>query len=575
MLALICQMKTAASAKCVQKLHKVWKHFQPVRCLSNMQTNESFLTTPIFYVNAVPHIGHLYSAVVGDAAHRWQCICGAKQAIFSTGTDEHGLKVQQAAEAAKLPPLQFCNEVSQKFKYLFDANDIAYTDYVRTTEDRHNRAVNHIWKKLYDGGYIYQGEYEGWYSTADEAFLSNQQVHDVTVDGGNVQKVSIETGNPVEWTSEKNYMFRLSQMGPQLLEWLHTNPEAVRPSKFYAITKKYIEEGLQDLSVSRQRERLKWGIPVPDDPSQTIYVWLDALVNYLTVGGYPDKQHVWPAIHIVGKDILRFHAIYWPSFLMAAGLQPPASVICHSHWTMNNYKMSKSRGNVVDPLDRTHRYTSDGLRYFLLREGTLHSDGDYNDDRLVNTLNADLGDTLGNLLSRVTAKSINPQQVFPQFHSDLFPWQPSSSSSTVVRALQEDYDLIESVQKLPDTVNMHYRNFEFHKALEAIMTCLRSTNGFVNRHQPWTLAKNPHEKPWLDTTNHVTMETLRVCGILLQPVIPKMADKLLNRLGIGENERTWVYLESFKTYHGKAGGYDGRQLGNSGGILFKKIKQIE
>ncbi|XP_071798311.1 methionine--tRNA ligase, mitochondrial-like [Asterias amurensis] len=534
---------------------------------SNVRRND-FLTTPIFYVNAVPHIGHLYSALIADCAHRWQRISGAEGTIFSTGTDEHGLKVQQAASLAGKEPLEFCDKVSQEFRRLFNSSYIQYTDYIRTTEKRHHTAVNTFWTTLQDNGFIYKGEYEGWYSTSDETFLSSQQVEDGIGKDGSKVKVSVETGNAVEWTSETNYMFKLSDFSTPLLEWLDKNPRAVYPPKFNNMVRQWVQDGLQDLSVSRQRDRLQWGIPVPGDSSQTIYVWLDALVNYLTVSGFPGQTKLWPATHIVGKDILKFHAIYWPAFLMAAGLSPPKSIVCHSHWTMGNFKMSKSRGNVVDPFDRLKTYTPDGLRFFLLREGVLHSDGDYTDEKILKLLNSELADTFGNLLSRVTGKALNPSQVFPKCHAELFPWQQSSQLASG-RATAEDYALVSAVSLLPDSVDSHYNNFEAYKSLDEIMSCLRQANAFIQRHEPWYLIKNKDQEPWLETVLYVAMETLRICGILMQPVIPEMAERLLCRLGVEESDRTLKDLECFQ---GMQRVIESRPLGEDTGVLFSRLQ---
>ncbi|XP_038049947.1 methionine--tRNA ligase, mitochondrial-like [Patiria miniata] len=529
-------------------------------------SGNAFLTTPIFYVNAVPHIGHLYSALIADCAHRWQQNTGAKETIFATGTDEHGLKVQQAASSAKMKPQEYCDRVSREFRRLFTESNVKCTDFIRTTEVRHQEAVNHFWTILQERGHIYKGKYEGWYSTSDETFLSTQQVRDSNAQNG--VKVCTETGNPVEWTTETNYMFRLSEFPPRLLEWLDNNPRAVYPAKFHTMVRQWLEDGLQDLSVSRQRDRLQWGIPVPGDSSQTIYVWLDALVNYLTVCGFPGQTNLWPATHIVGKDILKFHAIYWPAFLLAAGLPPPRSIVCHSHWTMDNFKMSKSRGNVVDPFDRLRTYTPDGLRYFLLREGVLHSDGDYTDEKVLKLLNVELADNLGNLLSRVTGKALNPAQVFPQFHAELFPW-PQTYTTTSGRASSEDYALVSALCRLPESVDVHYNNFEAYKALDEIMSCLRQANAFVQRHEPWNLIKSKDDQPWLETVLHVAMETLKICGILLQPVVPDTADRLLSRLGVDASDRTVANLECF------AGTCKSRPLGRDPGVLFSRLKPKE
>ncbi|XP_041483391.1 methionine--tRNA ligase, mitochondrial-like [Lytechinus variegatus] len=385
--------------------------------------------------------------------------------------------------------------------------------------------------------------------------------------------VSLESGNVVEWTSETNYMFRLSAFRDKLLRWLDLNPTAVQPAKFHAIVRHWLEEGLQDLSVSRQRDRLGWGVQVPDDPSQSIYVWLDALVNYLTVSGYPERTHLWPPTHIVGKDILKFHAIYWPAFLMAADIPLPASIICHSHWTRDSFKMSKSKGNVIDPFDRAAHFTADGLRYFLLREGVLHSDGDYSDMKVSALLNAELADTYGNLLSRVAAPTLNPQQVFPVLDSNLFPSMSAQSSTS--RTTDEDYLLVESVKRLPDIVAGHYDQFLFYRGLEEIMTCLRMANAFVQRHEPWNLTKNPIDRPWLDSIIHVTMETLRVCGILTQPIVPDLTDRLLTKMGVGTTERSWDHLKCFEALEGDGReGYGGRRLSSNSSVLFTRLKTV-
>nr|XP_006633102.1 PREDICTED: methionine--tRNA ligase, mitochondrial [Lepisosteus oculatus] len=375
-----------------------------------------YITTPIFYVNAAPHIGHLYSAVIADCLHRYKLMRGCRSR-FSTGTDEHGLKIQQAALAAGKDPQTFCNEVSEKFKTLFQRCDIAYTDYIRTTDPRHRSAVEHFWKVLRDKGFIYKGSYEGWYSTQDESFLTPSQVGDSVDSMGRPIKVSLESGHKVDWVKEENYLFRLSAFRAPLRAWLAESPQAVRPERFHAAALRWLQEELPDLSVSRQRDRLQWGIPVPGDPSQTIYVWLDALVNYLTVAGYPHSCAEWwaAAHHVVGKDILKFHAIYWPAFLLAAGLPLPQALYVHSHWTAGGQKMSKSLGNVVDPLERCQDFTADGMRYFLLRQGVPDSDCDYYDDKVVKLLNAELADSLGGLLSRCTAPALNPRQVYPSF----------------------------------------------------------------------------------------------------------------------------------------------------------------
>lgn len=555
--------------KCVPSLVKIQRHI-----CSNVDQDEKnvFITTPIFYVNASPHIGHLYSAVVADCHSRYKHLRGFKTK-FSTGTDEHGLKIQQAAEAAGEDPLMFCSNVSQRFKHLFDTCSISYTDYIRTTEERHHATVEHFWSVLKDKGLIYRGIYEGWYSTSDESFLTTSQVGDAVDSSGNNVKISLESGHKVEWVKEENYMFRLSAFRPQLLDWLKGNPNAVRPERFYQAVVKWLQEDLPDLSVSRQKSRLQWGIPVPGDPDQTIYVWLDALVNYLTVAGYPKNYQQWWSVarHVVGKDILKFHAIYWPAFLLGVGLPLPQTIHVHSHWTVSGKKMSKSLGNVVDPLERSNIYTSDGLRYFLLRQGVPDSDCDYTDDKVIKLLNAELADSLGGLLNRCTAPALNPDQVYPVFCPTLFPFDRTEQS----RGVEEDYKMLDSVSNLPCTVEQYYEDMHVYKALEAISACVRQTNGFVQRHAPWKLNRqDTEERLWLDTIIHISLECLRIYGTLLQPVVPQLSKKLLSKLGIKPIEATWEALNFLPRFHGMNSPFEGRALGTDNEVLFNRLERL-
>ncbi|XP_023253752.1 methionine--tRNA ligase, mitochondrial [Seriola lalandi dorsalis] len=568
----------ARSCKAVHKLRQspfllpdcaVSRH-QRIAVLSHQCKDERsyYITTPIFYVNASPHLGHLYSAVIADCLHRYKLLQGFNSK-FSTGTDEHGLKIQQAAEAAGKDPLTFCTDVSERFKHLFSSCNISYTDYIRTTEQRHRQAVEHFWSVLWKKGHIYKGHYEGWYSTQDESFLTPMQVDDAVDSSGKEIKVSLESGHKVEWMKEENYMFRLSAFRSQLLDWLRGNPQAVQPEHFYQIVLQWLEHDLPDLSVSRHRSRLQWGISVPNDPEQTIYVWLDALVNYLTVAGYPDNHDQWwnVAHHVVGKDILKFHAVYWPAFLLGAGLPLPQTIHVHSHWIAGGKKMSKSLGNVVDPLQRSQLFTTDGMRYFLLRQGVPDSDCDYTDHKVLKLLNAELTDSLGGLLNRCTATALNPAQVYPSFCPLSFPREQGG------RAVVEDYLMLDAVKNLPAVVEQHYESMHVYKALEAITACVRQTNGFVHRHAPWKLDKrNSKEQRWLDTIIHVSLECLRVYGTLLQPIVPEISNKLLSRLGVQPGERSWAALNFLPTYQGMDCPFEGRALGSDTGVLFSRLE---
>ncbi|NXN31337.1 SYMM protein, partial [Nycticryphes semicollaris] len=534
------------------------------------------LSTPIFYANGPPHIGHLYSALLADALHRHRCLRGDGLSRLSTGTDEHGLKIQQAAAAAGTSPPELCERVSGLFRQALTQAAVSFTDFIRTSEPRHQRAVRHFWGALRDSGALYKGCYEGWYCTPEETFLPESQLAERRDAQGRPCKVSLESGHQVHWTKEENYMFRLSAFRGPLRDWLRDNPQAITPAPFYQRVLCWLEEeDLPDLSVSRERSRLQWGIPVPTDPTQTIYVWVDALVNYLSVVGYPETHgQWWPAArHVVGKDILKFHAIYWPALLMGAGLAPPEQILVHSHWTVRGQKMSKSLGNVVDPATCVDHYTVDGFRYFLLRQGVPERDCDYYEEKVVKLVNAELADALGGLLNRSTAPSINPSNTYPLFSQSCFPKVLDyREASGLGRACAEDYELVASVTSLPLQVAAYFQGFQIYKALELLALCVRQSNAFFQRHQPWKLDRqDPAEQRWLDTVLHVTLECLRVYGTLLQPVTPQVAHRLLSRLAVGPGERGLSALTFLPRYHGKHCPFEGRQLGPDTGLLFPRL----
>ncbi|NXG43350.1 SYMM protein, partial [Psilopogon haemacephalus] len=534
------------------------------------------LSTPIFYANGPPHIGHLYSALLADALHRYRGLRGAGPGRLSTGTDEHGLKIQQAAAAAGTSPPELCERISGLFRHALSQAAVSFTDFIRTSEPRHQRAVQHFWGRLRAGGALYRGSYQGWYCTPEECFLPESQLADGTDAQGRPCKVSLESGHQVHWTTEDNYMFKLSAFREPLQRWLQDNPEAICPQPFHQRVLRWLEEELPDLSVSRERSRLPWGIPVPGDPTQTVYVWVDALVNYLSVLGYPEAHgEWWPAAHhVLGKDILKFHAVYWPALLLAAGLPPPEKILVHSHWTVHGQKMSKSLGNVLDPVACIRRFTPDGFRYFLLRQGVPERDCDYYEEKVVKVVNSELADALGGLLNRSTALSINPTSTYPCFSESCFPkLRGAGVPRAGGRASAEDYELVASVASLPLQVASAFEAFQIYKALECIALCVRQTNGFFQRHQPWKLDRdNPKEQQWLDTILHVTLECLRVFGMLLQPVVPHAADRLLSRLAVGPEERTLVGLTFLPRYHGQPCPFEGRPLGPSTGLLFPRLE---
>ncbi|XP_059164169.1 methionine--tRNA ligase, mitochondrial-like [Physella acuta] len=504
-------------------------HTKHVKKREEKLSSPFFVTTPIFYVNAAPHIGHLYTCLLADVVTRWNKLKG-NPTFFSTGTDEHGLKIQQAAATQKLEPEEFTSQIAKQFINMFDAAGLQYDRFIRTSEQAHIEAVQAFWTRLYERGHIYPSSYAGWYSVSDEAFLSDLDVEDKSLPDGSTVKISKASGHPVTWFEENNYMFRLSEFQQALTLWL--NSCSIVPHHFEPIVRHMIQS-LPDLSVTRDRSRVPWGIPVPNDDTQTIYVWLDALVNYLTVTGYPNTNWgPWPpSCQIIGKDILKFHAVYWPAFLIAAGYKPPEKLVVHSHWLVDNVKMSKSLGNVIDPVDKMQIFGVDGLRFFLLKEGSIESDSSYSEKRMVERLNTDLANTLGNLLGRLTAPSVNKTQSFVALNPDhMFEFL------TV-----EEREFFKSTYDLAEQVDFLYRDLNLGKCISLIFSHLHWANTLVQGHQPWQLSQStdPADTAHLHVVLHVAMETLRVCGILLQPIIPSITQKLLNRLGVPENERSY------------------------------------
>ncbi|WFD32885.1 methionine--tRNA ligase [Malassezia sp. CBS 17886] len=519
-----------------------------------------YATTPIFYVNAAPHIGHLHSGVLADVLCRYQQMrtrgwsprgaipdTGEARAELLTGTDEHGMKIQRAADACGDAPRALCDRVSERFRALARAGHMDYARFIRTTDDDHRVAVEALWKTLLDRGHIYMGEHEGWYAVSDEAFYPATQVRTVTdpQTGEEVQE-AVESGQRVEWTHEVNYKFRLSSFQAPLVAWLKANPDAVQPRAMYDRVLSDVKAGLSDLSISRPRSRLHWGIPVPGDDAHTIYVWVDALTNYLTAARYPGDAPAWPAdVHVVGKDIVRFHAVYWPALLMAAGLPLPATVLAHSHWTVERAKMSKSRGNSVNPFDVLDTYGADATRYFLMRAGgNMGADADYSDALLTEFVRKDLQGQLGNLLSRVLAPKIQArlQEVAADASCDTHTPHPCLRQPAATSA---DAPLLDALAALPARFDGHMARFELSRAAASVMEAVARANESVQAAEPWRATTPPHD---VHRAVYGAVETLRVAGTLLQPIMPAAMGTLLDTLQVPHSAREWAATTQLRTH---------------------------
>ncbi|SPQ21147.1 e53744fe-579b-40b6-b3c5-155506e05da4 [Thermothielavioides terrestris] len=504
-----------------------------------------YVTTPIFYVNAAPHLGHMYSMVLADVFKRWQTLLG-NPAILCTGTDEHGMKVQQAAALAELPPKQFCDENAEKFEQLAQLSRIDYDRFIRTTDLDHVQAVEHFWFLLRERGFIYESKHEGWYSVSDECFYPESQlVRHMEPFTGAVYMASAETKNKVEWVEEKNYCFRMTDLKDRLLDFYEKNPGWIEPAYRMNEVVNWVKNHLSDLSISRPVQRLSWGIRVPDDPSQTIYVWVDALINYLTAAGYPSwppgalHNGIWPAnMHVVGKDILRFHCVYWPALLMALDLPLPKKVLVHSHWTLNKKKMSKSLGNVVNPVYAINRWGTDTVRFYLLFEGGIADDADYNNKTLVVKYKKYLQWGFGNLLGRVTRPKLwNVREIVVNSLSER-----AESRLQLSKPLQESAARFEeALANLAPTVARHMEEYNPVAAIRQIMEIGAQLNEFLTMTQPWSLVKSerPEDKVAAESVLFLVAEGLRISGILLQPFLPDKSARMLDILGVDEDKRTF------------------------------------
>jgi len=472
-----------------------------------------YITTPIYYVNDMPHIGHIYTTVMADIFARYHRLRGA-DVRFLTGTDEHGQKIEKAARDQGVEPIELADRVVARYHGLWKTLEISNDDFIRTSEDRHELAVAEIIRRITSAGDIYKGEYEGWYLAADEAFVPDSQVKD-----GH----DIESGRPVERLSESSYFFRLSAYQTRLLEWYRANPDCIRPRSRYNEVVTFVEGGLRDLSISRTS--LTWGVPYPDDDQHVVYVWLDALTNYISALGFGSDDaslydRYWPAqVHLVGKDILRFHCVYWPAFLMSAGLPLPEAIIGHGWWLRDDAKMSKSVGNVVRPDALIERFGPDALRYFLAREMAFGQDATFSDEAFLERFNADLANALGNTASRslsMTGRYLGGR--VPARSDD--GAVPGAARSAVADFLR------------------HMDAGEPHRALEGAWQLLKAIDVHIQATQPWARAKEGDAgREAVESTLYVSLEGLRIISLMIEPFMPSIAAQLRVQLGIKDDAR--------------------------------------
>lgn len=482
-----------------------------------------YITTAISYVNGVPHLGHAYEAVLADVMARFKRLDGY-DVHFLTGTDEHGKKMAKTAEENGMQPKEFCDKMSFNFNEMDKKLNVSNDDFIRTTETRHHTASQALWKEIAANNPedIYLGKYEGWYSVRDEAYFTDNEV----TEGPDGQKLA-PTGAPVDWIEEPSYFFRLSSYTDKLLDLYETNPDFIAPDARRNEIISFVKRGLQDISISRTT--FNWGIPVPDAPDHVMYVWMDALTNYITGLGYPDKsleewKKFWPANHhVIGKDIIRFHCVYWPAFLMAAGLEPPRQVFAHGFINVDGQKMSKSVGNVVAPDDLLDAYGLDATRYILMREVPHGQDGNFSHEHAIQRINADLANGLGNLAQRTLSMiAKNCDAKIPR------PGNFTPEDNTLLKHAHE--------QLLP-SMRADFNVFRFNRGLESVWKLVADANAYIDVQAPWALRKTDAKR--METVLYVLAETIRCLAIAVQPVMPDSAAKILDQLATEEGCRNF------------------------------------
>ncbi len=487
-------------------------------------TRRFTITTPIFYVNGAPHIGHAYTSIAADVLARFHRLNG-EEVLFVSGTDEHGQKVEQTAVAKGMDPQAYADEVSASFRQMQKDMAISTDEFIRTTEERHKGAAKALWEKVAANGHIYLGAYEGWYSTRDEAFIGEDEL--VKKPDGTFVALS---GAPVERVKEPSYFFRLSDFQDRLLKLYEDNPDFIGPVGPRREIESFVRQGLRDLSVSRTS--FKWGVPVPNDPDHVMYVWFDALANYLTAVGYPDlndpRAKFWPAdVHVVGKEIARFHCVYWPAFLMAAGIDLPKSVFAHGWWTVEGEKMSKSLGNVLDPKALADEFGLDALRFFLMREVPFGGDSNFSRRSMITRTNVELANDLGNLCQRTLS----------QVARNLGGVLPERGTLT-----EDDQAMLAMVTLLPTIMSEQIERKAITDALEEVWKVIRAANSYIDRQAPWALKKTDPER--MADVLRVLVDMIRGIATMLQPFMPDTMDKMLVQLGVQDDERTFAALET-------------------------------
>ena len=505
-----------------------------------------YITTPIYYPSAKPHMGHAYSGIIADFFARFKKIDGF-DVYFLTGTDEHGLKIQRAAEKRNIDTLKFCDEISKTFRDLSNLLNLTNTDFIRTTEKRHKESVQYLWEELKKNDEIYLSKYSGWYSVSDEAFYNEDEIEEE-----NGIKIAKSSKSTVEWMDEESFFFRLSKWQKPLLKYYKENPEFIQPESRKNEVISFVESGLKDLSVSRKS--FSWGIKVPNNKDHIIYVWLDALTNYISALNYPktnDKlfKKYWPtSIHLIGKDILRFHAVYWPAFLLAAKIELPKTVYGHGWILSGDEKMSKSKGNILDPIEIINKYGLDPLRYYLIKEVSFGNDGNISQERLEDCINSDLANNFGNLCQRTVSFAMkNCNKKIPD----------------KINFLEEDKKILNEYSLNLDNIRSKIDSQNLNYYIDFIVKSMFAANKYFNDQEPW---KKKDNQVRLNTIVYTTLEIIRKISFLLYPIIPESSIKVLKIFNLKENDIIFSSITNHDFLK------SGSEL-NSIDILFKKVER--